>query len=163
MKLRGSWLLSPLVLIETCSVEGNVVGLDLCDNVGIVGLNLSPNRQCLSQSSSAPSRDPGLQLLEVPPVGPSVFPSTCVCQSTSVPSSDYSLHTSGVSPAISKCSQLLPHPIAIVDIKRPPIRNNEHYGDAIHAPHADTSSNWPTLYSHGPYLAMIFVPYRSEP
>ncbi|GKG06677.1 hypothetical protein Tco_0329646, partial [Tanacetum coccineum] len=83
-----------------CSVEGNVVGLDLYDNVGTVGLNLSSNRQCLSQSSSAPSRDPGLQLLEVPPIGPSVFPSTCVCQSTSVPSSDYS---SGVSPAISKC------------------------------------------------------------
>ncbi|GKD22651.1 hypothetical protein Tco_1224354, partial [Tanacetum coccineum] len=95
--------------------------------------------QRLSQSSSAPSRDPGLQLLEVPPVGPSVFPSTCVCQSTSVPSSDYS---SGVSPAISKCSQLLPRPIAIVDINRPLIRNSKHYGDVIHAPNADTSSNW---------------------
>ncbi|GJX64689.1 hypothetical protein Tco_0299032 [Tanacetum coccineum] len=141
MKLRGSWLLSPLVLVATCSVEGNVVGPDLCDNVGTFGLNLSPNRQRLSQSSSVPSRDLGLQLLEVPHVGPSVFPSTCVCQSTSVPSSDYSLHTSGVSPAISKCSQLLPQPIAIVDINRPPIRNSEHYGDVIHAPNADTSSN----------------------
>ncbi|GJW80236.1 hypothetical protein Tco_0144211 [Tanacetum coccineum] len=62
--------------------------------------------------------------------------------STSVPSSDYSLHTSGVSPAISKCSQLLPQPIAIIDINRPPICNSEHYGDAIHATNADTSSNW---------------------
>nr|GEV08463.1 reverse transcriptase [Tanacetum cinerariifolium] len=97
-------------------VEGNVVGPDLCDNVGTVGLNLSPNRQRLSQSSSAPYRDPGLQLPEVPHVGPTVFTSTC--------------------------SQLLPQPMAIVDINRPPIRNSEHYGDDIHAPNADTSSNW---------------------
>ncbi|GKG05378.1 hypothetical protein Tco_0325464, partial [Tanacetum coccineum] len=88
------------VLVATCSVEGNVVGPDLYHNVGTVGLNLSPNRKRLSQSSSAPSRDSGLQLLEVLHVGPNVFSSTCVCQSTSVPSSDYSLHTSGVSPAI---------------------------------------------------------------
>nr|GEZ26448.1 hypothetical protein [Tanacetum cinerariifolium] len=121
-------------------VEGNVVGPDLCDNVGAVGLNLSSNRQRLSQSSSAPYRDPGLQLLEVPHVGPTVFTSTCVCQLTLVPSSDFSLHTSGVSPAIS--SQLLPQPMAIVDIYRPPIHNSEHYSDDIHAPNADTSSNW---------------------
>ncbi|GKC79048.1 hypothetical protein Tco_1129822 [Tanacetum coccineum] len=32
--------------------------------------------------------------------------------------------------------------MATVDINGPSIRNSEHYGDAIHAPNADTSSNW---------------------
>ncbi|GKG44511.1 hypothetical protein Tco_0485949, partial [Tanacetum coccineum] len=32
--------------------------------------------------------------------------------------------------------------MATVDINGSSIRNSEHYGDAIHAPNADTSSNW---------------------
>nr|GEU56157.1 hypothetical protein [Tanacetum cinerariifolium] len=44
--------------------------------------------------------------------------------------------------ACSTGDQLLPQPMATVDVNGPSIRNREHYGDAIHAPNADASSNW---------------------
>ncbi|GJY07874.1 hypothetical protein Tco_0374928 [Tanacetum coccineum] len=62
------------------SVRDNVVGRDLCADVGGVGPSVSPKRQCVR--ASVASSDEGLRIPEMPTVGPNVCPATCVGQLT---------------------------------------------------------------------------------
>ncbi|GJR45324.1 retrovirus-related pol polyprotein from transposon TNT 1-94 [Tanacetum coccineum] len=95
-----------IVFPNTCvhnisSVESNVFPRDICGNIGTVNLSVSLKRRCIRESSSAPPRDQELQLPQLAPVGPSVFPNTCNHQSTSVPSRDFNWHTSETPPTNS--------------------------------------------------------------
>ncbi|GJR57043.1 hypothetical protein Tco_1499205 [Tanacetum coccineum] len=71
---------------SACSVKRNVLDQDVCDNVAIVDLRVSPKRQCIRQSTSAPPYDQELELPQVLPVGSIVFPNTCVHNISSVKS-----------------------------------------------------------------------------
>nr|GEV42046.1 hypothetical protein [Tanacetum cinerariifolium] len=74
-----------------CSGQGNVVALNVYDNVCGVGPSVYPKRQCVRQSNSVPCHDKGLQ------VGLSVSSKTqCVRQSNSAPYHDQGLQVSGV-------------------------------------------------------------------
>ncbi|GKA23690.1 hypothetical protein Tco_0709723 [Tanacetum coccineum] len=102
-----------IVFPNTCvhnisSVESNVFPRDICGNIGTVNLSVSSKRRCIRKSSSAPPRDQELQLPQLAPVGPSVFPNTCNHQSTSVPSRDFNWHTSEMPPANSSVSDERP-------------------------------------------------------
>ncbi|GJQ92493.1 hypothetical protein Tco_0003632 [Tanacetum coccineum] len=133
-----------IVFPNTCvhnisSVESNVFPRDICGNIGTVNLSVSLKRRCIRESSSAPPRDQELQLPQLAPVGPSVFPNTCNHQSTSVPSRDFNWHTSETPPANSH--QFVSQSKTTVGITRYSINNGGNYTDAIHAANADTSSN----------------------
>ncbi|GJU92135.1 hypothetical protein Tco_1304558 [Tanacetum coccineum] len=65
-----------------CGVGRNLDGREFYANDCGVGPSVSPKRQCIRQSASVASFDRGPQIPQVPTVGPTVSPTTCVRQPT---------------------------------------------------------------------------------
>ncbi|GKA32705.1 zinc finger, CCHC-type containing protein [Tanacetum coccineum] len=94
------------------SVEGNILGWGLYDNVCSVVPSVSPKRQCVRQSNSVPCRGLRLQMSGVPAV---VFVS-------------------------STCRQSLSQSTSTAGVNRHSISISGHCDDAVHVAHTDTSS-----------------------